>query len=131
MSPAEPPEHDRAALLEHDRATQLERDRASLEHDRAAQLERDRAALEHDRASLLERLRSILVTEFELDPAQVTGTARLVEDLDLDSIDGVTIVVRLEAQLHVTISDEEIQKMATVGDIVDALADRLAAPQCP
>ena len=82
------------------------------------------------RDQLLERLRVILATEFELDPDGIVPSARLVEDLDLDSIDGVTIVVRLEAQLHVSISDEEIQKMATVGDIVEALADRLGAP-CP
>ena len=83
------------------------------------------------RGELLERLRSILVAEFELEPGQVTGSARLVEDLDLDSIDGVTIVVRLEAQLQVSMSDEEIQKMTTVGDIVDALAERLGTPRCP
>lgn len=82
----------------------------------------------HD--DLLETLRRILVTEFELDAADVLPAARLVEDLDLDSIDGVTIVVRLEALLHVVISDEEIQKMETVGDIVGALADRLGPPQC-
>jgi acyl carrier protein len=76
-------------------------------------------------------VRAILAAEFELDPAAIVSPARLVEDLDLDSIDGVTIVVRLEAQLHVSISDEEIQKMATVGDIVEALAGRLGAPQCP
>jgi acyl carrier protein len=83
------------------------------------------------RDELLGRLRSILVAEFELDAAQIVEDARLVEDLDLDSIDGVTIVVRLETQLQVVMSDEEIQKMATVGDIVDALAERLVTPRCP
>jgi acyl carrier protein len=83
------------------------------------------------REALLERVRSILATEFELDPAAIAPAARLVEDLDLDSIDGVTIVVHLESELHVSISDEEIQKMATVGDIVEALAERLAAAPCP
>lgn len=73
----------------------------------------------------------MLAAEFELDPATITEGARLVEDLDLDSIDGVTIVVRLEALLHVSISDEEIQKMVTVGDIVDALAERLGSARCP
>lgn len=83
------------------------------------------------RAELLERLRSILAVEFELAPGEIGEDARLIEDLDLDSIDGVTVVVRLETLLHVSISDEEIQKMATVGDIVDALADRLGSAQCP
>lgn len=79
------------------------------------------------RDELLAELRSILVAEFDLAPGQVTPQARLVEDLDLDSIDGVTVVVRLESRLHVVISDEEIQKMTTVGDIADALAARLGA----
>ena len=60
----------------------------------------------------------------------MTTGARLVEDLDLDSIDGVTIVVRLEALFHVRITDEEIQQMKTAGDVVDALAQRLGMPQC-
>ena len=76
---------------------------------------------------LFESVRSILVTEFELAPEQIASEARLVEDLDLDSIDGVTIVVRLETRFKVSISDEEMQQMATVGDIVAALAARLAA----
>lgn len=82
------------------------------------------------RDEIHEAVRSILVAEFELDADRVTEGARLVEDLDLDSIDGVTIVVRLEARLHVSITDEEIQEMATVGDVVDALAARLAARRC-
>ena len=82
------------------------------------------------RDQLLGELRSILVAEFELAAEDVRTEARLVEDLDLDSIDGVTIVVRLESRLRVSISDEEIQKMATVGDIVDALAERLGAAEC-
>ena len=80
------------------------------------------------RAEIYNRIVGILVKSFELDPNDIRPESRLFEDLDLDSIDGVTIVVRLEAQLHVSISDEEIQKMATVGDIVEALADRLGAP---
>lgn len=82
------------------------------------------------RGELQERVRAILVAEFELEPEAVVPEARLIEDLDLDSIDGVTIVVRLETQLHVRLTDDEIQKMATVGDIVDALAERLGPPRC-
>jgi acyl carrier protein len=82
------------------------------------------------RDQLLDELRRILVSEFELDPAAVVPSARLVEDLDLDSIDGVAVVVRLEARLRIAITDEEIQNMASVGDIVDALADRVGAAAC-
>lgn len=78
------------------------------------------------RDDLLALVRRILVDQFELEPEQVLPQAALVDDLDLDSIDGVTIVVHLEAELPVEISDEEIRRMATVGDIVDALERRLA-----
>lgn len=98
--------------------------------DREA-LANDSKALAGNRDRLLERVRAILVTEFELEAAQVVPGARLTEDLDLDSIDGVTIVVRLEAQLEVVLSDDEIKTMATVGDIVNALAARLASQPCP
>ena len=81
------------------------------------------------REQLLAEVRSILASEFELEPGRIVAPARLVEDLDLDSIDGVTVVVRLEARLHVVITDEEIQRMTTVGDIVDALAERLGNSQ--
>lgn len=83
------------------------------------------------REELLDVLRSILVAEFEVDPAAVSAEARLVEDLDLDSIDGVTIVVRLESRFSVSMTDDEMQDMATVGDIVDALFTRLGPPPCP
>ena len=76
---------------------------------------------------LFDHVRSVLVSEFELEPAAIRTDARLVEDLDLDSIDGVTIVVRLESRLGISITDEEMQAMTTVGDIVAALAARLAA----
>jgi len=77
------------------------------------------------RDDLLERLRAILVSEFELTADQVTEQARLVEDLDLDSIDGVSIVVRVESQLGIVLTDEEIAAMSTVGDVLDALEQRL------
>lgn len=83
------------------------------------------------RQELLERLRAILVREFELEGEQISDRSRLIEDLDLDSIDGVTIAVRLEALWDVSLSDREVEEMATVGDIVDALAARLGTSRCP
>jgi len=77
------------------------------------------------RNELLARLTEILVSEFELEAQSITPQARLVEDLDLDSIDGVSIAVRVEAQFGVVLSDEEIAAMTTVGDVLDALEKRL------
>ena len=83
------------------------------------------------RAEILSRLTAILVAEFELAPETIREQARLVEDLDLDSIDGVSIVVRVEAQLGIVLSDDEISAMTTVGDVVDALQARLEEGAAP
>ena len=49
---------------------------------------------------------------------QVTMTARLVEDLGADSLDVVELIMAFEDEFGVSLPDEEISKMKTVGDIV-------------
>lgn len=68
----------------------------------------------------------ILATLFELKEAEVTPTARLREDLDLDSLDGVDIVVALEQHFGVVLRDENVSKMRTVGEIQAYVEARLA-----
>lgn len=59
----------------------------------------------------------ILIQEFELEPETVVAEARLREDLDLDSLDGVDLVVALEKVFGVRIADEAMLEMKTIGDI--------------
>jgi acyl carrier protein len=68
-------------------------------------------------AAVKERIDRILVDAFELSQEQVIPSARLREDLDLDSLDGVDLVVALEKALDVRVEDGVVQKMRTVGDI--------------
>ncbi len=79
------------------------------------------------RAELTARLVAILASEFDLAADEIADDSRLVEDLDLDSIDAVTVVVRLEEELGVALGDQEIEAMRTVGDVVSALAAALGA----
>lgn len=69
----------------------------------------------------LDQLRTFLVSHFELRPDQVVPPARLVEDLELDSLDAVDLVVRLEQETGVEIAEEELRTLATVQDILDLL----------
>ena len=48
------------------------------------------------REDILEQLKSILEELFEVDPNDVTVDARLYEDLDLDSIDAIDMIVKLQ-----------------------------------
>ena len=73
----------------------------------------------------LERLRQVLGPHFDLRPEQLVPSARLVEDLQLDSLDAVDLVVRLEQETGAEITEDELKSIRTVQDIVDILQRKL------
>jgi len=66
---------------------------------------------------IIAKVDDILITEFELDADAVVPTAHLREDLDLDSLDGVDLVVALEKAFGLRIDEKVIAETRTVGDI--------------
>lgn len=56
---------------------------------------------------------------FEIPVADISLTATLFEDLDLDSIDAVDLVIKLQELTGQKISPQEFKTVRTVGDIVD------------
>src|SRR5262245_42358552 len=79
----------------------------------------------YSRDDLYEEICRELMALFGLRPEQVTATARLREDLDLDSIDAVDLVVRLQDLTHTRIKPEQFKAVRTVADVVDAVAGML------
>ena len=75
---------------------------------------------------ILREIGSVLETEFEVDPAKLTPEARLYEDLDLDSIDAVDLVVRLQQRTGIKVVAEDFKSIRTLGDVVDVIAKLLA-----
>ena len=75
---------------------------------------------------ILARLRELLADKFEVDPARVTLEADLYNDLDLDSIDAVDLVIKLQEMTGKRIKPEEFRGVRTIGDVVVAV-DRLLA----
>jgi acyl carrier protein len=82
-------------------------------------------------AETLEQLQKFLMVHFDLRPEQVTPSARLLEDLDLDSLDAVDLVVRLEQETGVEIFEDELKGMETVQDVLNVLQRKLASHQNP
>ena len=80
-----------------------------------------------DSNNILNELKTILEEQFEIDPAQVEPQARLYEDLDLDSIDAVDLVIRLQEMTGKKIKPEEFKEVRTVGDIEAAVQRLLTA----
>lgn len=74
------------------------------------------------------RINDVLAGEFELDRAKLTPSARLFEDLDLDSIDAVDLVVRLQQQTGLKVTAEDFKSIRTLGDVSDVIV-RLAEAQ--
>ena len=58
---------------------------------------------------------------FEIDPSTVTRESRLVEDLDLDSIDAVDMIVHLQNMIGRRIKPEAFKRDRTVGDVNDVI----------
>jgi len=67
--------------------------------------------------AIISKIDEILIEEFELEPEAVVADARLREDLDLDSLDGVDLVVALEKAFEFRIDGKVVVEMKTVGDI--------------
>src|SRR6185503_4548092 len=71
------------------------------------------------REEALDRVRGILVEQLGVDQDQVVETASFQGDLDADSLDLVELIMELEDQFDMKISDEDAQKIETVGQAVD------------
>lgn len=63
----------------------------------------------------------VLRSDFEVAAEAAVPTARLGEDLDLDSIDAVALVTRLEQETGLLLKEERLKQIRTVQDIADVV----------
>ena len=68
---------------------------------------------------VLAGIRDIVVEVAGIDGAQVAMDKKFADDLEVDSLSMVEVVVAAEEKFGVKIPDEEVTKMATVGDAVN------------
>ena len=76
-------------------------------------------------ANAFEQVKSIIVELLAVDPAKVTKEARFREDLEADSLDLVELIMEFEDEFGGEISDEDAQKITTVGDAVAFLETKM------
>lgn len=78
--------------------------------------------LSDDAATKVQR---ILVNQLGVDPGQIKPEAQIMADLGADSLDMVEIGMTVEETFNVTIPDDEMEKVHTVGDLHEELASLL------
>lgn len=67
---------------------------------------------------VFERVKQMIIDELNVPEEKINLEARLSEDLGADSIDAVELIMNIEDEFEIQVSDEEAQNIKTVGDLV-------------
>ncbi len=70
-------------------------------------------------SSIEEKMKKIICEQLDVSEADVVPTAGFVDDLGADSLDQVELIMAMEEEFDVSISDEDAEKIATVQDAID------------
>ncbi len=68
---------------------------------------------------IFEKVKAIIVDQLGVDPDKVTPEASFKDDLEADSLDLVELIMAFEEEFEGEISDEDAEKIVTVGDAVE------------
>ena len=68
---------------------------------------------------VFDKIKEALATQFEVDAGKISRDTNVMEDLGADSLDLVELIMMLEDEYGVSVTDESIYERKTVGDIAD------------
>ena len=77
-------------------------------------------------ATTYERLKKIVVEQLGVDEVDVKPEASFVDDLNADSLDLVELIMSLEEEFGMEISDEDAEKIKSVGDAQEYIEEHVA-----
>ena len=77
-----------------------------------------------DRNAVFEKVKEYILMQLPVDGGKVTESARMVEDLGADSANLMMLIMDLETEFNLTVEDEALGSIKTVGDIVDYIAEK-------
>lgn len=80
-----------------------------------------------ERPEVLEAIREVAVEVLSVEPDAVTEEARFKEDLDADSLDLVELVMGLEERFDITVPEEDLEDVTTVGQAVTLVMKKAGA----
>jgi len=80
-----------------------------------------------EREEVLSAIQGVAVEVLSVEPSQVTEEARFKEDLEADSLDLVELVMALEEGFDISVPEEDLEGVTTVGQAVDLVVAKVAA----
>lgn len=72
---------------------------------------------------IFDKIKSIIVDQLDVDADSVTAESNFISDLDADSLDTVELVMAFEEEFDIDIPDEVAEKITTVGEAVNIIAE--------
>lgn len=80
-----------------------------------------------ENAEVFEKAKAVVIDQLGADEDKVTMEASFVDDLGADSLDIVELIMGLETEFDLEIPDEDAEKISTVGDAVNYIAEKIKA----
>ena len=74
---------------------------------------------------MLEKIKKVLADQLGVDESKITPNSKIVEDLGADSLDVVELLMNLEEEYGISVSEDEATKISTVGDFVSLVESKM------
>lgn len=74
---------------------------------------------------MTEKIISLLAKQFRIDASTITEDTNIVEDLGADSLEVVDMLMAIEENFGITVSDEEALTLKTVKDVADFIERKI------
>ena len=74
--------------------------------------------------TIAERIKEITIELLVIDPEQAVNTARFIEDLHADSLDAVELIMEVEQEFDIVISDKDAERLLTIGDVIKYIEEK-------
>ena len=78
-----------------------------------------------EREEIVNKVYFILIDKLGVDSEEVTETADLRNDLGMDSLDAIELIMDFEKEYSIFIPEDEVEKIKTVGDIINYLENKV------
>lgn len=74
---------------------------------------------------VFEKLKKIISEQLEIDQSIITENASIIGDLGADSLDLIDLAMSIEDEYEIEMSDDALEQIKTVGDLVEYIEDRI------